>query len=51
MQLRDVFIKHDKRRERWRLQPMGCVAAALAAILVASLTSGPIPSPGIKVTL
>jgi hypothetical protein len=40
MQLRDIFIKHDKRRERWRLQPMGCVAVALAAILVASLTSG-----------
>ena len=40
MQLRDIFVKHDQRRERWRLQPMGCVAAALAAILVASLTSG-----------
>jgi hypothetical protein len=40
MQLRDIFIKHDKRREKWRLQPMGCVAAGLAAILVASLTSG-----------
>jgi len=40
MQVRDIFIKHDARRERWRVQPMGWLATALAAILIASLTSG-----------
>ena len=40
MGTRDLFIKHDERRERWRVQPMGWVAAALVAILIASVTSG-----------
>jgi len=40
MRVRDIFIKHDERRERWHVQPMGWVAAALLSILVASLTSG-----------
>ncbi len=40
MDIRDVFITHDERRSRWRVQPMGWVAAAMLAILVGSLTSG-----------
>ncbi len=40
MGMRDIFIKHDERREQWRVQPMGWVAAVLVAILTASVTSG-----------
>lgn len=39
MRVRDVFIKHDRRRGRWRVQPMGWIATLLAFILIASLTS------------
>jgi hypothetical protein len=38
--IRDMFVKHDERRERWRVQPMGWVAAALVVNLVAALAAG-----------
>jgi len=53
MDVRDIFIRYDARRERWRVQPMGWVAAALVAILVASLTSGAwrsLTGPRLRVT-
>ena len=53
MRVRDIFIKHDERRERWRVQPMGWVAAALVAILIASVTSGvwaSLAGPQLRVT-
>jgi hypothetical protein len=37
MSVRDIFIKHDERRERWRVQPLGWVVAALALFLAVSL--------------
>ena len=53
MRVRDVFIKHDQRREQWRVQPMGWIAAALVAIFVASSTSGvwrSLSGPRLRVT-
>lgn len=38
MKAQDIFVKRDERRERWRVQPMGWVAAALAVILTVSLS-------------
>jgi len=40
MDVRDIFVKRDERREQWRVQPIGWVTIALVAILVASLTLG-----------
>jgi hypothetical protein len=40
MSIRDIFVKHDERRGQWRVQPLGWVAAVLAALFIASLTSG-----------
>jgi hypothetical protein len=40
MSIRDIFIKHDERRGQWRVRPLGWVVAVLAALFIASLTSG-----------
>jgi len=53
MQVRDIFVRHDERRDQWRVQPMGWVAAALVAVLVAALISGiwrSLAGPRIQVT-
>jgi hypothetical protein len=38
MKAQDIFVRRDERRERWRVQPMGWVAVALAVILTVSLS-------------
>jgi hypothetical protein len=53
MKARDVFIKHDERRGKWSVQPMGWLVAVLALILVATSTVGvwrSLAGPQLRVT-